>query len=197
MSADTDRLFNNARTLLPGAIDTTLSLELFNVLNDFYQNSNLWQENITFAVTPAGNTYTVAPSGTSPIVRLLYILNSAGRPVYGTMATPGTIVLNTAPPQNDTYTATVALTVDDPVGGDGFPVFPAWTLNKYGTGILDGLVARMMAQPAKPYSNMTLATFHMRKFRSAISQARGESVRQNLNNAQAWRFPQSFASRRR
>ena len=55
--------------------------------------------------------------------------------------------------------------------------------------LLDGLVGRMMSQPAKPYTNPALGLNHLRKFRNAISFAGTESVRRNVANSQAWRFP--------
>lgn len=200
MSLETERLLNNARIRLPGATDSALQLELFNVLNEFFQDSNVWQEAIDFGVTADDTiptTYYIEPEAVSSIVRLLYIVNSDGGDVQGTMQIPGEIILATQPGADDTYTATVALTVNDPVTRDGYPEFPAWTLNKYGLGILDGLLGRMMSQPAKPFTNLQLGTYHMRKFRSTVAQASTDALRQNRANAQAWRFPQSFAVRRR
>lgn len=198
-SLDLTRLLNNARVHLPGAIDSMLQIELFNVFNDFFQGSNIWKEDITFpvkATDAVGTVYSIENESVASMVRLLGMKNSSGLPVYGTMAVPGEIILQTAPSQNDTLTATVALTVNDPTTKEGYPEFPAWTLNKYGTGILDGLVGRMMMQPAKPYTNAQLAAPRMRKFNGAISQAKYEALHANLNNGQTWRFPQSFNSRR-
>jgi hypothetical protein len=55
----------------------------------------------------------------------------------------------------------------------------------------------MMAQPAKPYTNEKMAIFYMRKMVGTTSQAKLEALHRNVNNGQAWRFPQTFASRRR
>jgi hypothetical protein len=194
-SLDMVRLMNNARVHLPGAIDANLQLELFNVLNDFLQNSNVWQTTIPVPVVVGTSTYTLAPVTSASISRLVAFKNSATLDVPATMAVPGTLVLNTIPSQSDASVATVALTVDDPLDTDGNPIFPAWILNKYNTGILDGLIARMMMQPAKPYTNAQLAIFRMKKFIAAVSQAKFEALHANLNNGQTWRFPQSFNSR--
>lgn len=191
MSTDTDRLLNNARSRVPGATDQVLKQELFNVMNDFFQVSNIWQEDISFAVNTTDKTYTVAPAEAyAVIVRALYVLNSGGRPVGPyQMLTPGTIVFKNTQSQADTYTVTVALTVDDPLDGSGFPQFPPWVLNKYSTGILDGLVGRVMSQPAKPYTNIQLASVHLRNFRNCMSDAKAEALHKNVNNGQTWRFP--------
>lgn len=198
-SLDLTRLMKNARVQLPGAIDTNLQLELFNVLGIFFSGSNIWKEEITFAVTTAdaeGAAYSIEQESVSSIVRLMGIVDSNDIPVAGSMAETGEIILDHAPGNSDTYTATVSLTVDDPVKSDGYPEFPAWILGKYSDGILDGLLARMMAQPAKPYTNMKLAAYRLQLFSAAIAQAKSEAIRKNINNAQAWRFPQSFATRR-
>jgi hypothetical protein len=187
---------NNARVHVPGAIDSNLQIELFNVLNDFFQNSNIWQTNIPVPVVVGTSTYTLAPVTSASINRLIALVNSSILPVPATMAVPGALILNTQPSNADTLTATVSLTVDDPLDVEGNPIFPAWVLNKYNTGILDGLIGRMMMQPAKPYTNSQLAAFRMKSFKGATSQAKFEALHANLNNGQTWRFPQSFNSRR-
>src|SRR5262249_51152992 len=115
-----------------------------------------------------------------------------GRAIKAVMITPGDITLKVAPSEAATYTATVALTIDDPVGKDGFPEFPAWVLTKYGTGILDGLLGRLMAQPAKPYTNPGLAVIRTKNFMSTRSTAKTEVLHGNLNNGQTWRFPRGY-----
>jgi hypothetical protein len=195
-SLDVARLYNNARVHLPGALDSMLQLEFFNVLNDFFQKSNVWKTDIPVPVVVGTSTYTLAPVTSASINRLMAFVNSANFDVRATMATPGTLILNTIPSQADASVATVSLTVDDPLDTDGNPIFPAWVLNKHGTGILEGLVGRMMAQPAKPYSSAQGAVLHTKAFNGAVSQAKFEALHANLNNGQAWRFPQTFNARR-
>ena len=197
MNPNVTRLMNNARIHLPGAIDGTLQLELFNVFDTFFKDSNIWQEEIPFTVMVDTKTYSIEQTSISAINRLLFVKRSDGFGVEATMAVPGEIRLRHPPAQADTYTATVSMTINDPVAEDGFPEFPSWVLTKYGDGILEGLIGRMMAQPAKPYTNSQLAIFHMRKFIGAVSLGKIEALHRNLNNGQTWRFPQSFATRQR
>lgn len=196
-NADLTRLLNNARIHLPGATDTNIQLELFNVLNEFFQTSNIWQEKIGFTLVAGQTDYTIVQESPAAIVRLFGIVNADELPVFGTMTEPGEIVLNTAPGYAGVCTATVSLTVVDPLTREGNPQFPAWMLPKYGMGLLEGLLGRMMAQPAKPYTNERMAIFHIRKFTSVMSQASVDALHKNIHGAQAWRFPQSFATRRR
>lgn len=199
-----NRLMDNARVKLPGAIDDALRLELFSVLKDFFQDSNIWEEDIPFDVTPTALsrvtnseafTYEIVPTG-GMITRLVGVRDSGGYPVHATMATPGEIILTTSPNVAQTYTATVTKTVSDPVTRQGYPVFPGWVLERYFNEILDGLLGGMMSQIAKPYSSPQMAQYHMRKFGRGISRAGNEASHKNVMGAQAWRFPQTFTSRR-
>lgn len=204
-NADMNRLMDNARVKLPGALDNVIQLELFSVLDEFFQSTNIWIEDIEFAVTPTNDTYLENPDAYTyelhvldggTINRLIGVVNSDGFAQAASMPTPGYVVLAYSPNQNDTYTARVAKTVTDPVTRDGYPVFPDWVIGKYGSDFLDGVVGRMMGQIAKPYSSPQVAMIHLRRFQQAIGKARAETMHGNVYRGQNWRFPQSFASRR-
>lgn len=195
--ADVTRMMNNARIHLPGATDDTIRLELFNVLNDFFQQSNIWQERIDFRVHPDVLDYELAPSDVSTISSLLSIETNSGLPVAGSMMVPGELLLVQSPNEAGVYTAVVSLTVNEPTNKEGYPQIPAWILNKYGVEILDGLLGRMMAQPAKPYSNERMAIYHTRKFKGGIAAAKTNTTHKNVYRGQAWRFPRTIAPHRR
>lgn len=201
MSYVTDRLIKNALVALPGSLDDAIRLELFNVLDQFFRDSSVWSENIDFSVTandPAGTIYYIEPESSSIIVRLFYVVDQQnGFRQRALMAIPGEVTLTTPPGQTGTMTATVALSVVDPVQKDGYPSFPEWILQKYGQGILDGVLGRMMLQPAKPYTDVRLGAAHLVAFRRTISIAGTESLRGNVMNSQAWYYPQQFATRSR
>lgn len=192
-SLEITRLMKNARVHLPGALDTNIQLELFNVLGDFFDTSNIWKEEIAFRVSTSTAAYSIENESVASMCRLLGVVNSDDQPVAATMEIPGELILNNTPGQSEIFTATVSLTVNDPVASDGYPEFPAWVMGKYGTGILDGVLGRMMAQPAKPYTNSQMAIYRMRKYAGVVSQAKTESLHKNINNGQTWRFPRSFA----
>ena len=206
MSYATDRLIKNARVSLPGSLDDAILLELFNTMDSFFRSTNVWTEAIQFSVQPGdpvGTIYYIEPESVSTIIRLLDVTDANGFRQRAMMSIPGEVTFMTPPPNQEPpadpyiYTALVALNVVDPVQRDGYPEFPEWILEKYGLGILDGLLGRMMAQPAKPYTSKDLATAHMMSFRRAISHARTESIHANVANAQAWAYPQSFRTRSR
>lgn len=191
------RLINNARSSLPGAVDALIQLEMFNVLDDFFQASNIWQNSIPVSVAVGQTSYDLSPTDSGVIISLLSLLNSDKIPVAATMQTPETLILNIIPSVATTVTALVSLTCVDPVDSNGYPQLPDWLLRKYGVGILDGVLARMMAQPAKPYSNPQLAIFHMRQFRAAVSRARTDARHANLYDGQLWSFPGFARGRQR
>jgi hypothetical protein len=195
---------DHARIRLPGALDAAIQMELFAVMNEFFQSSNVWYEDIQFTVQPTADeyfsnpdafTYDVIPTqGT--ITRLVGVINSQGNPQKAFMPTLGQVVLGVSPNATDTYTARVALTVSDPVTRDGYPEFPGWIMDKYGNDILEGVLSRMMSQIAKPYSSPQMAQYHGKMFKQAVSQAKVEASHQNVYRGQSWHFPQTFASRR-
>ena len=204
-SADVNRLIDNARMRLPGALDKAIQFELFTLMNEFLQNTSMWVEDISVDVSPTSQTYLenpdaykydLVPDG-GAIYRLMYCQNTQGIQQKVMMPEPGTLVVQYAPSTADTYVVTVAKTVTDPVTREGYPEFPAWILNKYGNEILDGLLGRMMLQVAKPYSSPTMAALHMKNFQQGMARARVETMHGNVYRAQSWRFPQTFARRRR
>jgi len=200
MSYATERLIKNARTSLPGSLDNVILLELYNVLDQFFKDSSIWTEEIPFSVNaadPAGTVYYIEPESVSTIVRLFSVLDESDFRQRASMQLPGEVTLDTPPSQAGTFMANVALSIVDPTQRDGYPEFPEWILTKYGMGILDGVLGRMMAQPAKPYTNTQLAAAHLMAFRRTISIAGTESLHRNVHNAQAWMFPQQFSTRSR
>ncbi|MDE2106487.1 MAG: hypothetical protein KGL39_55245 [Patescibacteria group bacterium] len=202
-NSDLNRIMDTARINLPGALDANIQNELFYTLNEFFQDSNIWYEDVDFPVVPATGSYATNPSGftytinptSGSITRLIGVGNVQGGMVTASMPVTGSIVLLNSPPSASTYTARVALTVDDPVTKDGYPVCPEWVLNKYNNNITDGVIARMMMQKAKPYTDLKLAAVRYKSFRAGVSQARVEAQHQNVYRRQSWRFPQAFSTR--
>lgn len=204
-NADLNRLMDNARVKLPGALDAAIQLELFAILNEFFQESNIWTEDIAFDVTattdtylanPDAYTYQIQPQEGGVINRLIGVVNSSALPQRAIMPTPGYVILQFSPNAADTYTARVAKTVTDPTTRDGYPVCPDWVINKYGNDVTDGVIGRMMAQIAKPYSSPQLAPVYLRNFKQGTNKARAEAMHGNVYRGQNWRFPQAFSSRR-
>lgn len=196
MTPELNRLLNDARTNLPGAIDGAIRDALFGVLDRFFKETNAWQESIDFETEDGVTTYDILPPGVATINRLMEVRNADETPMRATMRVPGVLELAFEPEGGHVYTATVALTVTDPVSRDEFPEYPDWALTQYNDVILAGLLAAMMAQIAKPYSNERMAIYNARTFRIGLSRARVEARHQNLYSGQRWTFPRAFIGRR-
>jgi hypothetical protein len=202
-AADITRLMNNARLRLSGATDILLQQELFNVMDDFFKKSNVWNEDIDVPILgmAAANTiYELAPASPAVIDKLLWVFevpNSTtigrGQAIAAAMSIPGELTLATQPSSDTTYRVSVALTVQDPTTREGFVQFPAWVLAKYRDTILNGLLGRMMTQQSKPWTNTQMSDFYMRKFVQETAAARVEWTRNNTYRAQAWCFPGGFS----
>lgn len=183
----------NARVSLPGAITDAIQREMFNVLTEFFNATNCWTEDIDIPLTVGETDYDIIATEPGTILRLMALVDDNDLPVPAIMAIPGELALKNEPGTTGTLTATVSLTCVDPVKTDGYPQFPDWILNKYYTGILDGILGRMHSQIAKPYSNERIGIYHLRRFRDAMASARTETRNGNLFAGQRWRFP-TFAA---
>lgn len=197
-NADVIRLVTNAQIRLPGATSSTVQQELFTVADEFFKESNAWREDIEFNVPgndPQGTIYEVTSTGNTTIDKLMWMRNAdGGGRIFGQMSIPGEITLATYPSSPAKYIATVALTVSDPTQRDGYVSFPGWVLAKYRGVFLNGILGKMMSQPAKPYTNTQLSVYYIKLFNSGKSAARVEAQRANVFRAQAWNFP-SFGGR--
>jgi hypothetical protein len=189
---DIERIMSNARVHMPGVLDNALKLELFNVMDEFFSNTNCWQEDVTFKVRAGDDSYELDLEADAVPNRLMGVTNLNGIRVHATMQEPEIIVLGRAPDTDGELIATVALTVRA-TDNDDFPQCPSWVVRKYKDGLVAGLLGRMMSQPAKPYTSERLAIFHTRRFRGVMALARSEARHMNLYGAQRWAFPQNFA----
>jgi hypothetical protein len=184
------KLVGQANVILTGASDAELRVQLFDVLQEFFGDSNCWLETINFTVIPDTLEYPLMPL-TGRTLRLLGVVDQNNVPQAAVMPSIGTVRFlypysNVQPMQ-----ATVVKNVDDPFGCYP-PNIPDWVLPAYGVGLLSGLLGYMMLQPGQSYSNQTLASFHLARFRNTIAHARVAMMRANTVGSQAWAYPQQF-----
>jgi hypothetical protein len=187
-AADFTRILNNAMVHLPGSVESAVKLELFNVMDRFFKETDIWREQIPFT-TDTDDTYEVTPTlGT--IVRLIRVFDPDTEvPVIASMETIGDLVIKTIPAVATPYVVEVSLTCIDPVTGSGYPDCPDWIVSRYRDAFTDGLIAKMAAQSKKPYTDAGKVAFHGREFRKAVAGARADTERKNIRSAQAWQFP--------
>ncbi len=191
-----DRIVDSARSRLPGAVDNNIYFEMSFILDDFFRISTCWREKVLVPVLADRLDYELESIDLpSRVISLLGFVTVDNTPVGATMVTPGTLTLTRALSEPGNYYAWVVLTVAGRNNAELYPRFPQWVADRYSDVIADGIVGRMMAQPAKPYSSAQHALFYSRKFRSRLSEIRGEMGRQNLVGGQNWRFPRFAAQR--
>lgn len=193
---DWDQLLNQAKIKLNGSSDAALKGELYDVLSEFFNDSRCWLEAIRFNVVTDTTAYPVTPDE-GQIIGLVGVVDSQQTPQGALMPNVGTIILSAIPNIAQAplyYYAIVSKTVKLPTGRDQMVIGPDWALPLWHVGILDGLLGKMHSQPLKPYTSKDLSAYHLKRFRVAISQARAAALRQHTMGAQAWRFPQTFAT---
>jgi hypothetical protein len=184
------KLLGQASVPLTGASDAALRVQLFDVLQEFFDRSNCWQEAIGFTVIPDTLEYPLRPL-TGRILRLYGVVDQNNVPQPAIMPVIGTVRFLFPYTNTQPMTAMVVKNVDDPFACYP-PHIPEWVLPAHGLGILHGILGNMMLQPGMSYSNTALAQFHLAKFADAIAKARIAMSRANTVGSQNWAFPQQF-----
>ena len=190
-----NRIVNNARVQLPGAINDGIRYELYNVLDELLSQSGVWWEDIPFECQTGLVDYSIVPVS-GRIVQLIH-LRYADTPVNvaqipAVMPEPGWLQWSLAPQEPRDCIVRVSLTVLDPVTRAGFPQCPAWLLERYHTTITSGLIYKLASQQSKPWTNDDVAVLHGQKFRNEIGTARVDYLHSHVAGAQRWSFPGAF-----
>lgn len=191
MTQTMDRIMNELRVALPGAVDPAIEHALGEVMWEFCDVSGAWTSPRSVALSAATTRYTIEPDDGYPL-RLAAIEDDAGHTYDAEFIPPDGIDFHRALESVDRVVVTLVVAPDPttPLG------MPDELITAYRAALMDGAKARMMAQIAKPWSNPTLAAAHLRRFTSATSRARAHASRQRTIAGQRWSFPQTFAVRR-
>lgn len=188
MATPFDRLMNTIRPHLPGAIDDAIKQELFLVCDDFFKKSNVWRETIDVVHRAGTDTADFMPF--SGRVQRLMAVQDDGRVVRGVhISAPEVLKFRHKASSDTTLQATFALTVNDPLSRDAFPVVPWQLVEAHQDVLISGILARMMAQMNKPYTNLPLANFHLSRFRGGTARAKNEANEGETYGSSNWRFP--------
>jgi len=192
-SEETIELLASAQAMLVGASDAELIITLHRTLKDFFNDSNCWIEYIPIMVVPNKLDYPIKPI-TGEIIRLQNVIDQNNVPQPAAM--PQLDVVHLAYPYNQVQPMTVVVSknVKHPFR-DGMP-FPPYVpkeiYRKYGPGILDGLVGRMMLETGMSYTDQKMGVMYRGMFRTTVALARVEAMRMNLLGGQSWAYPQQF-----
>jgi hypothetical protein len=184
------KLMGQMNVVLSGASDDQLRVQLYDTLEEFFDGSNCWLENIVLTVVPDTLEYPVSPLS-GRILRLYSVLDQNNVPQSAMMPEIGTIRFTYPYTNSQPMVVTVVKTVTDPMLCFP-PNIPDWILPTHGRGIFHGVVGSMMLQPGQSYSNPPAGTFHLQKFRDFTAHARVAMSRMNTVGTQSWAFPQQF-----
>ena len=198
------RLFSDIKISIPGAVDAVIQQELYRTAADFFDQTNIWWEDVPFAVMPNVLSYTLALAGKGSVNRLMLVYDPANaapdkRWVQGgiEMQMPDVINLSVSPSSATTWNAIVAKQLDEPTDTENYPdIDPSfyWVVGKHRDAFVYGTLGRLFMQPAKPYSNPKLGQYNSQNYMSERNNARVEVLHGNVYGAQRWRFPQGYAT---
>ncbi len=204
---DFEQLMNQARVTLVGSSDAGLKGAFYDVCSEFLNDSSSWTQDVQINAVPTRTEYPLQVNE-GQVIRLVGVTTPpipqgqqqdattlpGGVFIPALMPDVGTLRLAQAPVSATTYIAQVVTNVSLPTDRAAIPLGPDWLLPIWHVGLLDGLLGKMMMQPAKSYSDKLTGAYHLKRFRDAIARARVSKLRASTNGAQAWRFPQQFRS---
>lgn len=196
LTQDYERLINQAIVELPGASDAGIRQALYEIMHEFFTETDVWQEEISVSVVADTVDYTLTIAEGGEFVRLLALVNSAGagQPAISDMV--GNITLRDTPSAAATWTATISKTIGIPVDREGKPLIPNWVISRWEPVISAGLIGRMMMQNKKPYSDKIGAQYWLRRFRNGLGNVKSAILHGNLKGANTWSYPRGFAMTR-
>lgn len=203
-TAPWDHVYNDIRLALPGVTDALLQQVLFQVVKDFTDKTNIWQEEVPIAVVPNTKVYPFSVVDKGAPNRLLLLYDpSVQTPdpkwveTWVTMDKPGTIKIGYTPSSATTWNAVVAKTPIDPPTAQRYPDLGTgglWFIDKYRDGLVLGVQGRLMMLPAKTFSNPAIGRQYYQFYISERSKARGDVTKANVFGGQRWMFPQGWAT---
>lgn len=194
-----ERLMDILRVRLPGARDNVINIELYLLINDFLQRTNIWVDEISLSIVSGQKDYPLI-SISGVVNRLMALVDQSELPISCTLIPPTiyqpdyVVRLRDTPSASVTYKAYTAIALDP--NSQPEEALPDWIIAKYREGIEHGLLSRMMTQPAKPYFNSKLAEYHGAKYLRAVSVARNEALHAFKFRGQGWAYPRNFMNRR-
>lgn len=194
-----DRLRMRCQMSLPGALDGPITMAIFSVVSKFCVNTNTLWEDQNFLTRVGKLEYEISASEADLYITKLHSVvhnqdnlpvgtQSVPIPIAAYLSSPTTLRLRNMPTEAQRFTMRVVLAPKPTDKFDSIPNIPESFFDKYNEAFTEGVLAEMMAQPAKPYTNERLGIFHGRRFQAMMSTAKIEAVNGELLGGQSWRF---------
>jgi hypothetical protein len=188
-----NRLMDTLRVHLPNAKDGTIELELFNTIDEWCRETLTYNETLEITLTAGVVNYDLTVAGKTLVAITSW--EHASLDVTDGVVDEDTdvIALGVAPTAADVAAGPLFVEVIYVPTNDVAPasLLPEKLWTRHYQALIDGVLSRMMAQPAKPYTNERLAAYHARRFRKHIGQARAD-VLESFVGDQPWSFPPTF-----
>lgn len=187
-----------------GAVRNVVKRELSNTVREFYRDSRAWRVTVgPRNVVANRRQYILSPYdayseviGVSAVSisgqaldklvnRSHTVSQTSSIPTHYFVPEPG--VLELYPTPLESIPSSMFINVEL-IPSENVRLLPVLAGTDHYDAIFDGLLGRMYAHPAKPYTNLSGAEYHLKRFRSAIGKAAG-MAKQGGIGAQNWRFP--------
>lgn len=197
MAAAYDRLVNQIRATIPGITDDLVENQLGWTLLDFTNSSNCWVAPLAFNTVVGVQVYELETSALQGRVnRLMNVVGADALPVEAYLSPSAdeldidTVSLAAPASMVRSLTANFGLI---PYMSDGLVnTIPEWVWDKYGPKIYSGALARIMAMPAKPWTNPALAGGYQQDYIVGRSTATSEALARYSFRRQDWSFPSGW-----
>lgn len=188
----------------PGVVRAVAKRELYSACREFFTTTLVWRDTSPKRnLTANKKRYYLSPFNSSSIVvavlgvtfngRELTALtrkppretNTSDTPTHYWLEAPDTVRLYPLPTTTveDALEFYVALAPKQTVR-----CLPGAALTHYYDAIMDGVLARLFAHPAKPYTNPALGEYHAKRFRAAIG-AFAAQGKKGFSQGATWSFP--------
>lgn len=186
----------------PGIVRAVAKREFINSAREFYRQSYAWREVLEDTYLSDGDySYVVTtPNADAEVIQVVSVeVNGSlleakserpvgdrgdGTPLYWYPTGKDTIEIWPTPEQYDDEVRVRAVLIPT----DTATTLPDTAYSKHYDALLDGVLGRLYAHPAKTYSDPARAEYHLKWFQSAIGQAAGEQ-KQGGFAGQNWQFP--------
>lgn len=198
----------------PGAVRAVVKRAIRRTAREFYRQTFAWRDvRAGLSLTPGQSAVGASYQDNAVDIVAILSVEIDGRPLQPLSRRPPDGTYNYAEPMayymassTDTTSGAFILVPGTTAGVAGTlayemalapnltaDYFPDMTQYLYYEAIVDGALGKLLAQPAKPYSNPTLAQYHLKRFRAAIAQARATGKSGMQAGSPPWQFP-AFAN---
>jgi hypothetical protein len=188
----------------PGAVRKVVRREFILACREFFERSHAWRTRIgPKNQREAKSRYVLSPLDAYSNVVAVHAVYLKGTPLRKFRIRPSTASDETGSPYGywlespDIVQLFPTPTVDESrvltfevalIPKQTVSHLPRIAQTHFYDALLDGALGRLYSHPAKPYSNPTLAQYHLQRFRAAIGSYAG-LAKQGFAGAPSWSYP--------